>query len=744
MMNDLTVLNGDALLKGLDHEWLLTDGMGGFAMGTVSGTPQRRYHALFNAATKPPVGRTSLLQAMADWVVVTEPGRPEQRFPLTQLAFAGGEPVSSIGVELFEFFHSNIPSFLYPHPTCSWAYRITAGFGTFMVGKELALSSDGLTLEYTLPDLPPTEGWDVRFELRPLLSLRDFHELRSPSSTQAKFEIPPIWENDPDDDDAEPPKLPSVFYVESGPSRLGAQVFGGHLIESHEVWRNVHYKRDAARGQESTEDLLSPGFFRSESWREILRYRGDPGYLRVALAFTGGLKAVDPEKERLKKVFSKYTPLPENYGNEPIDIAALEAQEAEIDALLKAAQTPSDSGAASPDPLARLTASAAQFIVRRDTPAGPKPSVIAGYPWFSDWGRDTMISLPGLFLVTGRHTEARDTLLAFAALMQDGLIPNCFDNGSGEAEYNTVDASLWFIQAACNLADATKDSLPPELVNACRSIIAAYTNGTRFNIRMDPADSLIAAGDASTQLTWMDARRNGVVFTPRHGKPVEINALWHSGLVRFASLIAADHPAESAALHARAARVAESFRAAFWNPKDACLFDCLTPNGASWTSDSAIRPNQLFAVSLPHSPLSADQQRAVVACATKHLLTPVGMRTLAPGSPGYRARFEGDLFSRDGAYHNGTVWPWLIGPYIEALLRAHNFSDAARVQARAALKPLLDEFNGTGPTTQSIASIAEVYDADELPNQPRRPDGCPMQAWSVAEVLRAYVLINTP
>ncbi len=389
--------------------------------------------------------------------------------------------------------------------------------------------------------------------------------------------------------------------------------------------------------------------------------------------------------------------------------------------------------------MAALTVAADQFVVVRDLPElGRRASVIAGYPWFGDWGRDSMIALPGLLLATGRHAEALGTLTAFATLRRDGLVPNCFDDATGEAKFNTADASLWFVQAACDYVEASKDTAAfrTTLLPACLDILRAYRDGTDFDIRMDPTDGLMVAGNPGTQITWMDAARDGVVFTPRHGKAVEINALWVSGLRRVIGRLDAN---AAKAWSAIADQAAASFDRLFWDPARACLFDRLErregPAGeVTWQGADELRPNQVYAVSLPHSPLSQERQRAVLRAVKEHLLTPVGLRSLAPGAPGYRARYEGTLFERDAAYHNGTVWPYLLGAYASAVVRVGEGSPAARAEARAALMPLIESLSR--PSAAGVAgSLAEVFDADE----PRRPQGCPAQAWSVAEVLRAFV-----
>ena len=285
-----------------------------------------------------------------------------------------------------------------------------------------------------------------------------------------------------------------------------------------------------------------------------------------------------------------------------------------------------------------------------------------------------------------------------------------------------------------------------QAINIDDPLFARYRRGTDFNIAMDPFDKLITAGTSATQLTWMDARRDGVVFTPRHGKAVEINALWISGLRRVSSLLASDDAAQAANLGDLAEAAARSFRAKFWNDAAACLFDVLTPGDsergqATWTPDASIRPNQIFAISLPGSPLTIEQQRAVLACVRSNLLTPRGVRTLHPADSRYRGRYQGTLFDRDGAYHQGTAWPWLLGPLAEAALRIGGFTDAARHDALDILRPILETLEpGRIATTGEggcPGHIAEIFDGDA----PQRPQGCPAQAWSVAEPLRVLTMI---
>ena len=345
------------------------------------------------------------------------------------------------------------------------------------------------------------------------------------------------------------------------------------------------------------------------------------------------------------------------------------------------------------------------FTVRR---ADGTPTVIAGYPWFTDWGRDTMISLPGLLItLEARLDEAREILEGFLAYLNQGLIPNRFPDSGDAPEYNTADATLWMFQAMRQWLAAGGDRtfLKDTFYPAAKEIIAWHRRGTHHDIAVDPEDYLLSAGKLGSQLTWMDAKVGDLVVTPRHGKPVEINALWHGALA-----VAAEwgkQLGDNTDFRDESLRVQNSFRAKFWNARRNCLFDVLAPDGPV----DKIRPNQIFAVSLPHGLLETPQQQAVVRVVERELLTSVGLRTLDRGDPDYKPRYQGSPAERDAAYHQGTVWPWLLGPYIDAYFHAFGQVDAKLAPANL---------------------TAEIYDGDE----PRRPRGCPFQAWTVAEIAR--------
>ena len=378
---------------------------------------------------------------------------------------------------------------------------------------------------------------------------------------------------------------------------------------------------------------------------------------------------------------------------------------------------------------ARLELAAEQFVARR---ADGKPTIVAGYPWFTDWGRDTMIALPGLLLARGRLDDARDVLRGFLSFLDRGLIPNRFPDRPGEKpEYNTVDATLWLFQAvfAYLQAGGSTAFLRDEFLPAGEEILRWHREGTHHGIRVDPGDRLLAQGEPGTQLTWMDAKVGEHVITPRHGKPVEINALYYNALRLMAMWTRACGDQSRADFHAREADAVErSFERAFWNSGKGCLYDVIEPDGRP---DARVRPNQILAVSLPFPLLAPEQRRSVVRVVEEKLLTPYGLRTLAPDEPGYVSAYAGGPAERDGAYHQGTVWPWLLGPFIRAYLAAFGRTQETMSRCRELLAPLEAHL-----TQACLGSVSEVFDADA----PHRPGGCPAQAWSVSELLRVLAV----
>jgi len=720
-------------------EWVLANGLGGFAMGSAAGVPERRYHAWLIAATTPPVGRVVTLQSCSETLVVEgvdAAGRVVlRRHPLSSHRFGGA--AGPTARERLVRFEKGV--------SCRWTYRVeVADGGVVEVTRELVLYRGrnaaavryvvrgvgaGVVGEAGVVGVEGVEGpigakaW---LEVRPLLAMRDFHGLLREGDGEGRFAVTAA-EGGPD-----VAAGASVDVVAAGTHLaldVGLEGGGGagRFSTDRAWWRDLDYVRDRERGQDGREDLFSPGTFVVEC----------------------GAGAAGAGAAIVLRAWSRPGPAGETDGPGAVD-DELARQQERRDSIAEAVVR--GSGAVDADDRAALTAlshAADQFIVQREAPAAAGlpggthlASIIAGYPWFSDWGRDTMISMPGLMLTGDQPERARDALRAFGALRRNGLIPNTFDNATGAAQFNTVDAPLWYVHAACDYLRKTGDrtGFDGTIRGACLEIVERYRSGTDYGIRMDPVDGLIAAGDATTQLTWMDAKRDGVVFTPRHGKAVEINALWYSGLLELAEAVEGDAPRAARELRQVADLAGRSFERQFWNAELGCLYDVLMPAGMGWEAAIEVRPNQIFAVSLPHSALSYQARAAVVACVRERLLTPVGLRTLDAGDRKYRARFEGDLMSRDGAYHNGTVWPWLIGPYAEAVLRLGEFSAAARAEAMGALRPLLEEFARAGARGGPVATLAEVYDAEPREDGFRKAEGCMAQAWSVAEVLRVYAM----
>jgi predicted glycogen debranching enzyme len=652
-------------------EWLLADGLGGFAMGTVAGVPTRRYHGLLVASMAPPVQREVMLHSVVDALVIDPGGASERRIELSSFRFR--DCTHPRGYELIAGFVKDT--------ACRWTYR--AGPVEIVKTVRLLRGRNAVAVTYRVK----AGATMLRLEVRPLVAMRDAHSLLRKAACGHEFST---------DQQGRGVRV----------SRRGRELLlggsAGCFDTEPQWWYNFSYDRERERGYEHEEDLFSPGVF-------SLQVRPGKDLQLTIEASVAGAAAGEVTGDRLT-------------GHVDACLAGLKAEASEENRRA----------------IAGLAAAADDFVVRRGEGGAGGVSIIAGYPWFSDWGRDAMVSLPGLLLCTGRHAEARHLLDTFARKRRRGLIPNLFNDWTGEAEYNTVDASLWFLHAACEYLRVTGDrrGFGGEIRAACLEIIQAYRAGTDDGIGMDPADGLIAAGNASTQLTWMDARRDGTVFTPRHGKPVEVNALWHHGLLSVAEAIAPEDAKQAAELRAIAHKTGGSFRVMFWNPVAACCHDVLTPvGGGAWRPDSRVRPNQIFAASLRHSPLGPAQRQSVVRCVQKRLLTPHGVRTLDPADPGYKGRYAGSMWERDAAYHNGTAWPWLVGPLAEAVLRVGEFSPASRAQAVSTLAPLAAYLDKS-----CLGQLPEVFDGDDSPERPQHPGGCPAQAWSVAETLRVYVM----
>ena len=638
------------------REWLCTNGIGGFASGTVAGLLTRRYHGLLVAALAPPLGRTLLVSKVDERLRYA--GRP---WDLAVNRWADGT-IAPAGHRLLERFHLE-------GTTPVWTFAVADARLEKRVWMEPGASTT--YVRYRLVH----GGEPAELEIDVFVNHRDYH-----ATTRADG-----WTMDVA---REPAGLCVTAFGGARPVRIRCP--GAEIAPVH-VWHlGYHLAAERARGLDALDDHLRAG---------VLRFVLAPGEARTVTL--SAEPAPDPDGE-----------------------AAWRRREAQETGLLRRWRAVAPGGpAAVPGWIDQLVLAADQFVCRRplaDAPDGM--TVIAGYPWFGDWGRDTMIALPGLCLVTGRPEMAGRILRTFARFVDRGMVPNRFPDAGDAPEYNTVDATLWYVEAVRATVEATgDDGLAADLFSVLEEIVRWHQAGTRHGIGVDPADGLLRAGEPGVQLTWMDARVGDWVVTPRTGKAVEINALWHNALAAMAAL-ARRLGRPAARWEAEAARAAAGF-ARFWSETTGHCHDVIDGPGGV---DPALRPNQILAVALPASPLPAERQRRVVDACARHLLTSVGLRSLAPGHPEYRPRYEGGPRERDAAYHQGTVWGWLLGPFALAHLRVHG----DRAAARAFLEPMRHHLAEGG-----VGTISEIFDAEP----PFTPRGCPAQAWSVAETLRAWV-----
>jgi predicted glycogen debranching enzyme len=642
-------------------EWLLTNGTGGFAMGTVAGSNTRRYHGLLVASLHPPVARVVTLARLEE----------------TALTANGAVPLSvnQYPDTLYPDGHTRLVGFsLEEGPVWTWSV------GGVDVERRVLLVPGQQTVLVRYASSAP-----VRLRLEPLLAFRDYHALthRNPAAWTG-FEERAVG-NGREVRFQPYPSLPSLRLAHRGGPFAGGPTW-------HE---NVEYLEELDRGLDFREDLLLPGSF------ELELARGRPE-LVAATVETGASLDLDA----LGSLFSRVSPTLRPLAPRP-------------------ARATGDLG----DARGRLEQAADAYPVRR---ADGSATVIAGYPWFTDWGRDTMIALPGLLVTRGRLELAREVLEGFLAHLDGGLVPNRFPDAAGPAEYNTVDATLFMFQAvhAWERAGGSATFVRDVFYSAACAIVDAHLRGTHHGIHVDPRDGLLVAGGPGSNLTWMDARVDGAPVTPRHGKPVEVNALWYNALrlsERWARGLG-DGP-RAQAFGSEADLVAASFDRAFWNEPRRCCFDVVLPEGP----DARLRPNQLLAVGLPFPLLDGRRRALVLEAVEAALLTPMGLRTLARGDPGYRPSYRGSPAERDSAYHQGLVWPWLLGPYVDALFAVRGDSVETRGQARTAIASLLGRMD-----TGCLGQLPEGFE----PEPPFRPVGAPAQAWSVAEALRILVRIG--
>jgi predicted glycogen debranching enzyme len=645
-----------------EREWLVTNGIGGFSAGTIAGVLTRRYHGLLIAALAPPLGRTLLVSRFDDEALYAG----EQ-----YILFANSWSPDAVSDRGFE----QLDSFRLEGTTPVWRYAL----GDALLEKRIWMGQ-GANTTYVRYD-PVRGGSAVTLKINSFVNYRDYHGSTHANGWQMKVTA-----------------VRNGLCIQANEGSVPFYLLSAEADAKprHTWYHDYHLAIEAFRGLEDREDHLLAGEFRATL------HPNAPVTFVLTTEEDANLDGVTAYAER------------QAHEKRLWQVAA--------DQLTASPSTDEDRPYATA--IRQLVLAADQFIVARPTDDDPDGrTVIAGYPWFGDWGRDTMIALPGLTLVTGRPEVARRILRTFGRYVDRGMLPNRFPDHGDEPEYNTVDATLWYFEALRSYHKATgDDDLVCELFPILQEIIKWHRRGTRYSIHQDEQDGLLFAGEPGVQLTWMDAKVGEWVVTPRVGKPVEVNALWYNALCCMATFadIAGDDRAPFDAL----VEQAQLGFARFWNPEKVYCYDVLDgPHG----HEATLRPNQLLAVSLPHSPLTAAQQKGIVDACARHLLTPHGLRSLARHEDGYVGRYDGPPAQRDGAYHQGTVWAWLIGPFVAAHFRVYADAD----QARSYLLPLLQHLGG-----QCVGTISEIFDGDA----PFAPRGAFAQAWSVAEVLRAWWL----
>jgi predicted glycogen debranching enzyme len=653
--------------RPLGDEWLVTNGLGGYASGTLSGACTRRYHGLLIAALPTPLGRFMMLNHLS--VEIVTPDGHVGELDREELPDESEADEAWLGEFQLE---AGLPV---------WRYQV----GAYRLEKRVLMPhlQNTVFVSYRLLEGPGK----ARLRLRPSLHFRGHDdpvdaEMKGPyvvSAVESRFEIT--------SQNAPPLRLRFVA------PEAGLLLDGGRF-------RHLTYRIEKARGYAYAGSLWSPGYFHT------VMSAADEACLIASTESWDALLSAEPEQAR-------------------------SAEFERRSRLLIQARPEARNGTAGD-----LVLAADQFIIRPSTrvadaaqahAAGDETrSVIAGYHWFTDWGRDTMICLEGLTLMTGRQTEAGYILRTFARYVRDGLVPNMFPEGQREGLYHTADATLWYFHAVQRYLEATGDEHTLRLLLPMfLDIVEHHIAGTRFGIRVDPADGLLTQGDPNLPLTWMDAKVGDWVVTPRRGKAVEINALWYNALRIFENWCRQMGDLDAAQKTGdRAAKALRFFNARFWNERRGCLYDVVDGDSGD---DPALRPNQLFAISLDYPVLDSSRWAPVLAKVQESLVTPLGLRSLSPDDPNYKSYYDGDLRARDAAYHQGTVWPWLIGPFVDAWLRVHPDDLKTARNFLSAFEPHLH--------TACIGSISEVFDAQA----PYLARGCVAQGWSVAEALRVWV-----
>ncbi len=643
-LNDNTSLSD--YIQAVKSEWIETNGLGGFASSTITGSNTRRYHSLLVAAMKPPVERLSLLSKLDETIVCGD-----DKFELGTNQYKGA--VSPKGFSFIKSFSKS----LLPE----WVFELPNGIE---LKKTIACvqGENATIIIYEVLKAKTT----FTLELLPLISGRDFHALihaneltnRKTEFANATLIVKPEKE------------IPGFFIVAEG----------SEFKEKPDWYYNFEYLVEQYRGQECLEDLFTPGILSKE--------------LKKGEKFGVIITTEDPEGKNAISLFKE-----EKLRKEEL-IAQCKGETEKT-----------------------LTLASDQFVVKR---GADLKTIIAGYHWFSDWGRDTMIALPGICLSTKRYADAKKILLAFAESVDQGMLPNRFPDYGEAPEYNTVDASLWFFIAIKKYLEATNDKkfVLQQLLPVLTEVIDWHFKGTRFNIHANN-DGLLFQGTEGQQLTWMDARVGDWVVTPRIGKAVEISALWFNSIMIYSELLKLNkEKAESMKYLAYAEKIKNQFTGFYWNDNLKCLYDFVNDD----YKDESIRPNQLFAISLPYQLIDGTKAKQILKTVKEKLYTPAGLRSLSMDHADYKGHYGGDQLTRDGAYHQGTVWSWLLGPYIDAIIKVKG--NKGTEEARDVIEKFEYHFNEAG-----IGTVSEIFDGDA----PHAPRGCIAQAWSVGELLRVVM-----
>ncbi|MEC4814995.1 MAG: amylo-alpha-1,6-glucosidase [Scytonema sp. PMC 1069.18] len=636
------------------REWLVTNGIGGYASGTVSGLLTRRYHGLLIAALNPPLGRTLMLAKLDETVLYGE-----RFYPLHTNRWADGI-VSPNGYQHIERFSldGTVPC---------WRFACADALLEKRVWMEQGANTTYVQYNLRRATQP------VKLTLKAMVNYRDYHGDTQSNDWQMSVE-----------------SIEGGICVSAYPGAKPLYLLSDSASASpvHNWYFGFDLSVERYRGLSDREDHLHAATFEVDlTSGQSLTFVASTEE-QTELNGEAGLKLRRSQEQKLISLWK---------ANRPINVKDTPAW------------------------IEQLVLAADQFIVNRTLPEEPNgKTIIAGYPWFSDWGRDTMISLPGLTIAIGRPEVARSILSTYAKYIDKGMIPNRFPDAGEIPEYNTVDAPLWYFEAIRQYHSATEDDdFLTEIFPVLADIIDWHCRGTRYGIHLD-TDGLLYAGEPGLQLTWMDAKVGDWVVTPRTGKPIEVNALWYN-LLRSMSQFARRLNQPEQEYEAMADTTLASF-SRFWNENTGYCYDVIdSPNG----DDATLRPNQIFTVSLPESPLPPEQQQSVVDICGRMLLTSHGLRSLCPDHPQYQGHYGGDRTQRDGAYHQGTVWGWLIGAFVLAHLRVYKNP----MQARQFLEPMANHLRSHG-----IGSLSEIFDGDT----PMTPRGCIAQAWTVAEVLRAW------